>query len=475
MQLHLSLLDHAVASTADALRHWKTEERKPDEKREAFRISLSLHQAHLAVEKLLKHSIAVVDPHLLLEQPTPRLLRDLRKEVVSQGLPSIFASRRYLASSNAEQTWAVVQEVIAPRIASSTASAFEAALKALTGLRNQSQHGVMYVDTGEALGTVERILARLPEVATALCPDFLERLEQQYPHQYAELRALEAAVDAAWWTLRELLKKGRRISVPVSVHITNRPNVPTVQFSITRASEGSRHSSIPIAGESSISLFAEVEAGHVSGLFGRIITAEEASERDEARRQVIRRKLSVSAPAPSTVQLTERPLPAVGVLLTNLGFSGLKGLGGLSSVLQDTFARNYERERSYIERYGLPPLEDGMVKVDVTPAWITAPISKRSTSHVTGDVVVRDCVLALSRRKPRGRLSALLLPRKSSQPEDPIAISGKVWLTSELVVKDNPSDQLPIGTVIRFLRGEVRLSLPTINEVASAQPSGNNR
>jgi hypothetical protein len=460
VQLYLSFLDHAVASTADALRHWKTEERKTDEKREPFRISLSLQQTHLAIEKLLKHSVALVDSHLLLEQPNSRLLRDLQKEMISQGLPSIFASRRYLASSNVEQAWAVVQEVISPRIAPATASSFEAALKGLTALRNQSQHGVVYVDTGEALGTVERALARLPEVAAALCPEFLERLEQGHPHQYAELRALEAAVDAAWWTVRELLRKGRRISVPVSVHVTIRPNVPTVQLSITRASQGTGYGFTPKAGESSISLFAEVEAGQATGLFGRVITPEDASEREEARRQVVRRKLSLTPTPPPILQPTERPIPAVGGLLPSLDFSGLEALGGLRAVLQDSFARSYEQERNYIERYGLPPLEDGGIRLDGASAWITVPASNRSTSHVTGDVIVRDCVISLSRRRPRGRLSALLFPRKSAEREEPIAITGKVWLTSELVVKEDSLDSLPMGTVIRFLRGDVRLSLP---------------
>jgi hypothetical protein len=68
--------------------------------------------------------------------------------------------------------------------------------------------------------------------------------------------------------------------------------------------------------------------------------------------------------------------------------------------------------------------------------------------------------------------TALLLPRKSTQSENPIRIDGKVWLTSEWVVNDNSSADLPMGTIIRFLKGDVRLSVSPEAQVEAGAPAG---
>lgn len=460
MRAHLTLLDHSVLSVAEALRSYRVEDRKPDDKRDAFRLSLALQHAHLAVEKLLKHSISTVDPYLLLEQANVKFLRDLRKELLQQNLPSIFASRRYLASSNAEQAWDVITEVLSPPIPPTSASAFKSALKVLTLLRNQTQHGEFYTDTTEVLSALERIFARLPEVAEALCPDFLKLLEERHPHQYAELRAIEAAVDAAWWTLREYLKKGRRVTIPISVYVTTRPNIPTVSLSISRDQpEKYPFLSKPKPGESSLTVFAEIEPDRVSGLFARAITAEEAKERDQARREVVRRRLARVAPQPAIISLPEVHAATVGGLLSNLGIGDVASSPRPGSLLRKALETRFEEERTYIEKYGVPALEDGEIELESATAWITAPLARRSSSHVTGDVLLANCKLALQRRKPRGRFSGLLFPRKGTESVEPILISGKVWLTYELVVEANASDTHPLGSVIRYLKGDVKLLL----------------
>jgi hypothetical protein len=449
-----------MTSTADALRLWKSEDRKPDDKRDASRLALSVHHAHLAVEKLLKHVVGSIDPYLILEQVNSKLLLELRKEVLTQQLPSIFASRRYLASSNAEQAWALVRELVGPSVVPTTANAFESALKILVLIRNQAQHGELYGDTTEILSTLERVFARLPEVGSALCPDFLRLLEERHPHQYAELRAIEMAVDAAWWSVREQLMNGRRIAIPISVYVTIRPNVPTIGLIIDRAQVRKPSViSLPTSGESSLSVVTELEVEDAFGIFGRVISAGEADSRSEARRAVVRRRLSRSKSPPKPA-LTEDPPPMVGGLFADRGLSRLSFTDARSPIRVAVLS-GIERDREFVEKYGSPPLEDGTISLERVSASITVPVSHRSSSHITGDVFLEDVKLSLFRRKARGTFSGKLLPRKSADSVEPIAVRGKIWLTDELVVRETASDTHPVGTVIRYLKGEVRLDRPS--------------
>jgi len=461
LPVYLTFLDHAVASTAEALRLLSGEERKSEPKREAPKLALAIQQGHMAVEKLLKHVVSVVDPYLLLEQINSKFLRDLRKEVRSQELPTIFATRAHLVSSNAEQAWGVLKEVIGPAIDADTASSFEAALKGLSILRNQAQHGELYGEFHEAVNVLKRTFSKLPAVSSVVCPEFLQLLEEKHLTQYAELRAIEQAVDAAWWALRAFLMKGKgkRIKIPLTIHVTIRPNIPTVDLTISRHG-GSTLGYIPSSpgkGESGLSLSAEVEMERVSGLFGKIITPEQATERDAARRQVTRRR-AVTTPIPLALAVAPATPQAPPGGLGGLGLGGLLGIR--RTLIGDAFKDWYTQEQAYIEKNGMPPLEDGTLELDVATAWITVPLGRKSEKHITGDVILQNCRLIVESRKPRGRLTGFLFPRVSTGEIQPITVDGKIWLTSEFVIKDNPSELLPLGTVIRFFRGEVQLTLP---------------
>ena len=414
----------------------------------------------MAVEKLLKHVVSQVDPYLLLEQVNSRFLRDLRREVRSQELPTIFTTRAHLASSNAEQSWSVLKEVLRPAIDADTTFSFDSALKALSSLRNQAQHGELYIEFHDAANALKHTFSKLPAISSVVCPQFLQLLEEKHLPQYAELRAIEQAVDAAWWALRAFLMKGkgRRIKIPLTIHVTIRPSIPTVELTVSRHSGGAFAFGLssPGKGESGLSLSAEVEMERVTGLFGKIITAEEATERDAARRQVIRRRLATSPIAVALAAVADSPLPPPGGLLNNLGLGGVQPV---RRTISDAFKEVFAREQAYIEKNGMPPLEDGTLHLDVATAWITVPLGRKSEKHITGDVILRSCQLAVESRKPRGRLTGFLSPRISAGDIQPIAVDGKIWLTNELVIRDNPSEALPLGTVIRFFRGEVQLTL----------------
>jgi hypothetical protein len=150
----------------------------------------------------------------------------------------------------------------------------------------------------------------------------------------------------------------------------------------------------------------------------------------------------------------------VGGLFADRGLSRLSFTDARSPIRVAVLS-GIERDREFVEKYGSPPLEDGTISLERVSASITVPVSHRSSSHITGDVFLEDVKLSLFRRKARGTFSGKLLPRKSADSVEPIAVRGKIWLTDELVVRETASDTHPVGTVIRYLKGEVRLDRPS--------------
>jgi hypothetical protein len=466
-QLYLTLLDHAVASTAEAHRILHSEEKKAGEKRDAFRLASALHLAHLSIEKLVKHAVAKTDPVLLLKDPKPVFLRKLRKEVLQRHLPTIFASRQQLDSMNAEKAWEALVELLEPKIDKTTRDSFEQALDTLADLRNRAQHAELYEDDEEVISTLRRLFSKLPAISDAIAPEFLPLLQERHESQYAELRGIEQDVTGAWWALEARLAKQRTIEIPVQVYVTLRPSIPTVQVSFTVPDPGGGQLGLLAAfGKPTFRLTAEIEKENATGIFSREITAEEAKERDTARREVVRRNLPPDPPffpdfASEGQKPAEAPKPLTGLLEGIVPVGRATAVAHYQDAIFSLFSGSYEREREHIEKHGMPPLEAGKILLRRAPAWVKSSSSGKWKS-ISGDVLLAELEIELVADEAQGRARGSILPPRfdPARPPIPMKLEGEIWLTNELVVTEPPTggeDLLPVGMVIRYLKGKVRL------------------
>lgn len=464
--LHFSFLEHSVAAIAEALRLYKQDRRKGTwNSVDLPRIATLVLQAHLGVEKLIKHGVARVDPYLLLEDLKKDALRDISRDVRGRNLPSLFAASS-TKSSNADQAWDLAVKYLNLPFDSAVASAMATSLRALTDVRNQAQHGEMFVDPVEVLATVERVLARLPGIAKILAPEFLAGLEHAAPQRFMELMALAENTGASWLKLYQLLAAGQRLGIEADIYVTSKDAQGTISLSVSTTSAiASSHDSRttflsrlatqpkrPV--KPSLSLQATAERGAATGLFGHQISQEEAKARHDTRttlvhRRIIRNPNRKPPPAPPYKPrgLLDDDMTPLAETLWNAMMSGRV---------------TYEEERAFVERHGFPTLEAGSINFPDSLGALTLPAAPRSLHSIAGEVFVRECVLEFRNRGASGRFHAVIDPDVGTSPGADIAkvqLGGRLWLTNELVVDDDSRDSLTKGTVIRYLRGRLQFEL----------------
>ncbi|MBX3223358.1 MAG: hypothetical protein KF795_22790, partial [Labilithrix sp.] len=88
---HLSFLDSAVEEFLNAFETHEVLTRL-EGKRSLQELGRCARNLYVALEKGLKHSLARIDPYLLLTKPEATKLRDLRRDLVHRPVPTIFCS-----------------------------------------------------------------------------------------------------------------------------------------------------------------------------------------------------------------------------------------------------------------------------------------------------------------------------------------------------------------------------------------------
>ena len=114
--IHLTFLDGALDALVEALALYESQLKLMPAARDAYKVSRAIETTHLSVERLLKHIVASVDPYLLLANPRPELLRNLRKVLIRDQAPTIFASGVFFETIDPIQLAKLLQDVTHPEI-----------------------------------------------------------------------------------------------------------------------------------------------------------------------------------------------------------------------------------------------------------------------------------------------------------------------------------------------------------------------
>jgi len=176
--IHVPFLEDSVRLLARSLNIYRSQELLSEPDRDPFEIAAAIRDTYLAVEKLLKHIVAKVDPHLLIKKPEPAMLQNLRRDLLEQSAPSLFASRQWFESFDAKATLKIITDVLRPKVAERETQEFSATLEALAHSRNRAQHGELYDMSDALLLKMSRTLGALLTIVDTVSPEFLPKLRE---------------------------------------------------------------------------------------------------------------------------------------------------------------------------------------------------------------------------------------------------------------------------------------------------------
>ena len=430
---HLSLLEDASNAILEGHRLFVSQYAAAPEKRDLVAIARALRATHLGVEKVLKHAIAQVEPHLLLEKAETTLIRSIAKDLRELGAPTFLATRVPVRTLRLEAAWEVVLDVLAPPIPDHRRDNFAATLKDLARKRNQAQHGELFGDPSDYLLTLEQLFSQLRPVLEILVPASLTRLHELNDTIVASLRGIEARVDAGWILLQDSIAAAGDLKIAFKIYVTlpGADRNLEVVFTMDRDED-----------TASLSILTLASIGESSGLFLRLLTPEQQRSRREA--QVLDLPID---------QIPEPPAPP-----------DEKPCLGLLSIPEDPISKamriashkKSERQRLAIEQFGLTPLEDGELLLPPTSAWISWVRTDEPGKKASATITLRDCGISFQRNNREGRCGASVMPNPDyagAAEANPLVLDAAVRLTGEYVVDESgASDRLPIGAVFRVLR-----------------------
>lgn len=212
------------------------------------------------IHVLLKHIVAKVDPHLLIKKPEPAMLQNLRRDLLEQSAPSLFASRQWFESFDAKATLKIITDVLRPKVAERETQEFSAALEALAHSRNRAQHGELYDMSDALLLKMSRTLGALLTIVDTVSPEFLPKLREVDDAAVSTLRAIQKAIDGAWQILRDYLDEFGELEVKGDVFIVLEEATANLRWLAAP----------PINSETKIA------PGDASGFFLRPVSADQA-------------------------------------------------------------------------------------------------------------------------------------------------------------------------------------------------------
>lgn len=436
---HLTLLEDAAHAVVEGHRIFTAQYQAAPENRSMVQIARALRATHLALEKLLKHALAKVEPHLVLEKPDGAVVRAIAKDLKDLGAPSFFATRVPIRTLHLEGAWDVVLDVLAPPISEIGGGQFAATLKDLSRKRNQAQHGELFGDPADYLVTLEQVFSQLRPLLEVLIPEALSRLSELSDTIIASLRGIEERVDAGWILLQDSVRVSGTLPIAFKIYVT----LPGADKNLEVAFVEDRADS-----PGSLSLLTLASVAESSGLFLRLLAPDQERSRREAQTADLPLDEIPETSAPS------KPQPLFGILSIPEKPEVL--------ALRIALEKNRERQRLAIEEFGLSPLEPGQVLLPATPAWIAWSRPDAPGKKATATVVLRDCRITFEADKRKGHCRASVAPNPhypGSADAAPMHLAADVWLTAEyLVSESHATDRLPAGAVFRLIRAAGTIS-----------------
>lgn len=218
---HYSFLEDAANCFGEAFILYETEAAKTDDTRTLAPLAACCRLLYVALEKGFKHSLARIDPHLLLAKPDRQLLLDLRRDLLDRPVPTIFCSRRPFDTLSLTQSWEALRVLAPGTLDEQIATDFDRALQRLVQLRHRAQHGEWFDEPDSVLAAVRQLLARFHPVVGSVAPEFLTRLVTDNGQLQSRLRAIEFDVDSSWQVLIDYLKSHGNIKMVIDLFATS--------------------------------------------------------------------------------------------------------------------------------------------------------------------------------------------------------------------------------------------------------------
>jgi hypothetical protein len=417
MPIHLSFLDAAAKAIVDGIRIHDAQFSRDEAGRDAYQLARAIDSVHLGTDKLLKHIVSAVDPYLLLKNPRPEVIRDIRGAILHGGASSMFTSGVRVETLDAEPMAKVIRDVIRPSIPDADMSAFIDALQAVVSLRNHVQHGELFGDSDRMLANLRRLLGGVYALGASVCPEFLRAVRELDGQAESRLKAYKDEIDGAWQVLLDYLAAHGSIALSISVDVwlpsADEPNRVLVS---RRGYSGDR-----------LSFMATVSDTHSHGLFRRLFPIGGSLGR--ALRRV------------STDDLADD----LGIDQTQPS----KPRGILAALTE------------YVPppRKAILPLDEGELRVESVLGQVSVHLPKlEKRSYLTANVLFSDFTVKLLGSEFVGSVRTVLLPARGTTRRT-ITVSGKIQLYGEYVLSE-PDEKLdlPSGATWWALGGDVELA-----------------
>lgn len=416
MPIHLSFLDAATKAIADGIRTHDIQFARDEERRDAYQVARAIDSVHLGADKLLKHIVSKVDPYLLLKNPRPEVIRDIRGSMLHGGATSMFTSGVRIETLDAEPTAKVIRDVIRPSIPDADMSAFVDALQAVVSLRNHVQHGELFGDSDRMLANLRRLLGGLYALAVSVCPDFFDALRKVDGQAESRLKAYKDEIDGAWQVLLDYLATYGALALSMSLDVwlpsADEPN----RVFVSRGYSGDH-----------LSFRTTVSDTHSHGLFRRSLPIGGSLGR------ALRR---VSTDDLAEALRIEEPR-------SNQPFDILSALTEYVSP----------------PKKAILPLDEGELRIDSVFGQVSVHLPKLGKrSYLTANVLFSHFSVVLIGDELEGSVRTKVLPTRGATHSE-IDVAGKIQLYSEHVISEpNEKLDLPAGATWWSLGGEVELS-----------------
>jgi hypothetical protein len=419
MPAHLSFLDDATDRFLRAFELYEVLRKAAPEHAGISEAATSVRELYVALEKGFKHAVSSLDPYLLIAKPLPAVLLQIRQEMISRSVPTMFCTRVPFDTVGMRNAWTLLRELSDVTVADGVIAEFERGLKRLEEMRHRAQHGELYEEVEEMLARIEHVFARFLEVGEALLQEWLRRLFERNGQLEPRLRGIQRQIDAGWQVLVEYLRRHDRLLLTERLYVEWQAKSETLAVLMGN----------PSSDADRLLANTEIWVTSTSGLFSLFLTRQQADDTDAARRA-----LSRGAPA--------EPSNAAGLFMAAMAAAAPSE-----------------------QRAALVPLDAGHIHIPTANAWLAVDLRDVSPSklHLSASLLdfrveFRDGMDVL------GAASGVLdcaVVRGPDRPER-ITLSGSAHLRSEFnsssIVEGNDASLQP-ETTLRVVDLELAMTM----------------
>ncbi len=401
---HYSFIDDAAFCFGEAFKIYEAETARVEGSLRFAPLASCCRLLYVALEKGFKHSLALIDPHLLLVKPDRQLILELHKDLNERPAPTIFCSRKPFDTLGLTQTWEALRSLAPTTLDQQVASDFDRALQRFVHVRHKAQHGELFEKPKEVLAVLRQLFARFQSVAGSVATDFLMRLISDNGQLVSRLRAIEADVDADWQVLIDYLRGHGELRMETGIYATLQEDGDhlSVLFGKTNST-------------SSMSGSADVSLSMANGFFVSPLTkAQELERYSERMRRLAESELDIRNALPNGIE-------------------------------------------------GLVPLETGHLTIPSTSTWLSLNLDLVEPPQLFASAIVKRLGIDfVDPNSVQGNVQGILecAVQKPGVRTEPVFISGAAFFRAEFIIEpENSQESFSHNEYLRYLILTLALSL----------------